>query len=50
LRNHITITVTPPGGEPVARAGTTLTILRKDAGTWLLARDANMLTEVKRDA
>ena len=48
LRNHITITVTPPGGKPVKRAGTTLTILRKETdGRWLLARDANLLTEVK---
>src|SRR5258708_39080529 len=48
LRNHITITVTPPGGKPIKRAGTTLTILRKETnGQWLLARDANLLTEVK---
>jgi uncharacterized protein (TIGR02246 family) len=47
LRNHITVTVTPPSGKPVTRAGTTLTILRKDGGRWLLARDANLLTEVK---
>jgi uncharacterized protein (TIGR02246 family) len=48
LRNHITITVTPPGGQPIKRAGTTLTILRKETnGQWLLARDANLLTEVK---
>jgi uncharacterized protein (TIGR02246 family) len=47
LRNRITVTVTPPGGKPVTRAGTTLTILRKDGGRWLLARDANLLTEVK---
>ena len=48
LRNHIAITVTPPGGKPVKRAGTTLTILRKQAnGQWLLSRDANLLTEVK---
>ena len=48
LRNHITITVTPPGGKPVKRAGYTLTILRKQTnGQWLLARDANLLTEVK---
>ena len=26
LRNHIAITVTPPGGKPVKRAGYTLTI------------------------
>jgi uncharacterized protein (TIGR02246 family) len=48
LRNHITITVTPPGGMPMKRAGYTLTILRKQAnGQWLLSRDANLLTEVK---
>jgi uncharacterized protein (TIGR02246 family) len=48
LRNHITITVTPPGGKPIKRAGYTLTILRKEAnGQWLLSRDANLLTEVK---
>jgi uncharacterized protein (TIGR02246 family) len=50
LRNHITVTVTPPGGRPMRRAGTTLTILRKDNGRWLLARDANLLTEVRDDA
>jgi uncharacterized protein (TIGR02246 family) len=48
LRNHIAITVTPPGGKPVKRVGTTLTILHKQTnGQWLLARDANLLTEVK---
>ena len=48
LRNHITITVTPPGGKPMKRAGYTLTILHKQAnGQWLLSRDANLLTEVK---
>lgn len=46
LRNHITVTVTPPGGTPMRRAGYTLTILRKKNGKWLLARDANLLTEV----
>ena len=50
LRNHIALTVTPPGGRPMRRAGTTLTILRKDNGRWLLARDANLLTEVKDGA
>ena len=45
LRNHLTVTVTPPGGQPVRRAGYTLTILRKTpAGQWLLARDANLMT------
>jgi uncharacterized protein (TIGR02246 family) len=45
LRNHIDLTMTPPGGTPVRRAGYTLTILRKEAdGRWRLARDANLLT------
>jgi uncharacterized protein (TIGR02246 family) len=45
LRNHLAVTVTPPGGQPVRRAGYTLTILRKTpAGQWLLARDANLMT------
>jgi len=45
LRSHIAITITPPVGEPVRRAGYTLTILRKGRdGRWRLARDANLLT------
>ena len=46
LRNHLTMTVTPPGGgKTVRRSGYTLTILRKEAdGKWRLARDANLLT------
>jgi uncharacterized protein (TIGR02246 family) len=47
LRNHLTVTVTPPGGEPIVQSGTTLTILRKEGGRWLLARDANLLTPKK---
>ncbi|MCX7313043.1 MAG: SgcJ/EcaC family oxidoreductase [Alphaproteobacteria bacterium] len=48
LRNHITLTITPPGGAPMKRAGHTLTIVRKEAdGRWLLLRDANMVAEVK---
>jgi uncharacterized protein (TIGR02246 family) len=31
------------GSDDVERAGHTLTILRKENGRWLLARDANML-------
>jgi uncharacterized protein (TIGR02246 family) len=46
LRNYLTVTITPPGGEPVRRSGYTLTILRKHAdGRWLLARDANLLMQ-----
>ena len=45
VRNHITVTMTPPGGTPAKRSGYTLTILRKQPdGRWLLARDANLLT------
>ena len=48
LRNHLVVTMTPPGGQPVRRAGYTLTILRKTpAGQWLLARDANLMTTQK---
>jgi uncharacterized protein (TIGR02246 family) len=47
VRNYIQITMTPPGGEPVRRAGYTLTLLRKEAdGRWLLTRDANLLAPV----
>jgi uncharacterized protein (TIGR02246 family) len=43
-RNHIALTITPPGGEPMRRTGYTLTLFRKEAdGRWLLARDANLL-------
>lgn len=48
LRNRLEVTMTPPGGEPVRRAGYTLTILRKEAdGRWRLARDASLLAEVR---
>lgn len=44
---RLTVKITPPGVEkPVTRAGYTLTVLRKQAGQWLLARDANMLVAV----
>ncbi len=50
LRNYLTVTVTPPGGTPIRRAGYTLTILRKEAdGRWLLARDANLMTRQERE-
>jgi len=36
--------MTPPNGtEPVRRAGHTLTILKKQDGRWVIARDANLL-------
>lgn len=44
---RLTVVVTPPGGgAPMTRAGHTLSILRKERGTWVLARDANMLSPV----
>jgi uncharacterized protein (TIGR02246 family) len=48
LRNHIALTIAPPGGAPMRRAGYTLTILRKGQdGRWRLARDANLLSKVE---
>jgi uncharacterized protein (TIGR02246 family) len=41
------VVVTPPSGtSPITRAGNTLTILKKQNGKWVLARDANMLAMV----
>ena len=40
----LTVVVTPPGGtQSMTRAGHTLSILKKQNGKWVLARDANML-------
>jgi uncharacterized protein (TIGR02246 family) len=48
LRNYLTATLTPLGGEPVRLAGYTLSILRKDpSGKWLLARDANLVAKAE---
>ncbi len=44
--NKLTVIVTAPGGKPMKRAGHTLTILNKQNGKWVLARDANMLAPV----
>lgn len=44
---RLTVVVTPPGGaQSMTRAGHTLTILNKQGGRWVLARDANMLAPV----
>jgi uncharacterized protein (TIGR02246 family) len=46
----LTVMVTPSAGAaatPMTRAGHTLSILRKEKGKWLLARDANLLAPVK---
>jgi uncharacterized protein (TIGR02246 family) len=43
-RARLTVTVTPPGGQPEHRAGYTLSIFRKRPdGRWVLARDANLV-------
>jgi uncharacterized protein (TIGR02246 family) len=48
LRTTLTVVITPPGGaQQVTRAGHTLSILKKQNGRWLLARDANMLAKVE---
>jgi uncharacterized protein (TIGR02246 family) len=36
------------GGAPNKRAGNTLSILQKQAGRWVIFRDANMLAEVSQ--
>jgi uncharacterized protein (TIGR02246 family) len=45
----LTIVITPPGGaSPITRAGHTLSVLKKQDGRWVLARDANMLSPVSK--
>jgi uncharacterized protein (TIGR02246 family) len=45
----LSVVVTPPNGAaPTKRAGNTLSILRRQAGNWLIARDANMLAVVSK--
>ena len=49
MRTNLTVTITPPGGAaPMTRAGHTLSILKKQNGKWLLARDANLLAPVTK--
>ena len=45
----LSVVVIPSGGGPsMTRAGHTLSILRKQNGKWVLARDANMLSPVPK--
>ncbi|MEX0803525.1 MAG: SgcJ/EcaC family oxidoreductase [Candidatus Binatia bacterium] len=45
----LSVVVTQPGNAaPMMRAGHTLSILKKQNGKWVLARDANMLTPVSK--
>jgi len=49
MRTRLHVVARPPdGSNPIEREGYTLTILRKDAGRWKLARDANLLSPVRR--
>jgi uncharacterized protein (TIGR02246 family) len=42
--NYLDVVVTPlAGGAAQRRAGHTLTVLRKEAGAWVISRDANLL-------
>jgi uncharacterized protein (TIGR02246 family) len=43
---RLTVVITPVDGAVMTRAGHTLSILRKENGRWVLARDANMLAPV----
>jgi uncharacterized protein (TIGR02246 family) len=43
--NRLTVVITPGGGgSPMTRAGDSLSILQKKSGSWLLVRDANLVT------
>lgn len=44
--SRLTVRVEPAGAPTLERDGHTLTILRKEAGQWRLARDANLLAPV----
>jgi uncharacterized protein (TIGR02246 family) len=46
--SKLAVTVTPDGLPPVERAGHTLTVLKKEAGRWVIARDANLLAPVQQ--
>jgi hypothetical protein len=36
------------GSPPMERAGHTLTVIKKENGKWVLARDANLLSPVQK--
>jgi uncharacterized protein (TIGR02246 family) len=43
----LAVVITPrDGSQPMERAGHTLSILKKEQGKWVLARDANLLAPV----
>src|SRR5215210_7306207 len=49
LWTSLTVVMTPrKGGASLKRAGNTLSILKKEGGSWLIVRDANMLAVVQQ--
>ena len=46
LWSRLSVEMTMPDGKVTHRAGHTLSVFRKTAGRWQLARDANLLTPV----
>ncbi len=44
--SRLNVEMTMPDGKTTQRAGHTLSVFRKTAGRWQLARDANMLAPV----
>lgn len=46
MRTKLKVVVTSPTGDFVTRAGSTLSILKKENGKWVIARDANLLVPV----
>jgi len=49
LWTKLSVVVTPGKGEAaIKRAGNTLSILKKQAGAWVLFRDANLLAVVQQ--
>jgi uncharacterized protein (TIGR02246 family) len=46
--NRLTVVVTPRnGGARIKRSGDVLSLLQKQAGHWVIVRDANMLSRVE---
>ena len=43
MRSTLEVTITVPGRAPTSRAGHVLTVLRRERGRWVVARDANLL-------
>ena len=45
--NRLSVSMEPKsGGEPIKRSGDVLSVLQKQAGGWVIVRDANLLSVV----